>query len=438
MMTAEQFAEAYAEQAAKQAPRVINLADFGAERFTGKPPEVEWLVRDTIPKRAPTLVAVMGDTGKGYKILEIAFQVAVPPEPEPFKSGATVINLNYSRPVLGGTVTAHGTAVIIAGEDSEATLHRRLDVIDPHGRRHKYPGKLKIVALPDAGGPMPFFVQDHTGVRAMDEWHMICDQLVKIQDLQMVSFDPLSNFAQVHLDSDNTASQFVMGSFNQLAAETAASVVLPHHMRKLSEAPQNLAKVREAVRGASGIVDGVRCVYALWQVEEKEGAKVCRDLGIPFKPNRVVFAVVKSNEYALREIRTYVRSDEGLLIDRTSELRGSRPSSRELLDELAAAIVAQAAAGAPFSHTGEGGVFKQSQRLPPSLRDLSKHVLEDMVKTLLNEEPPRIIKCVYRGSNNARYLDAPDGPFALAVGEVVEGATSATPKPAGPARKKGA
>jgi AAA domain len=137
----------------------------------------------------------------------------VPPEPQPFKSGNAVINLNDCLPVLGVTIATHGTAVIIAGEDSEATLHRRLNVLDPEGRRHKHPGKLKLVALPDAGGPMPLFVQDHTGVKATDSWHMICDQLIKISDLKMVSFDPLSNFAQVQLDTDNTSSQAVMGSF---------------------------------------------------------------------------------------------------------------------------------------------------------------------------------------------------------------------------------
>jgi hypothetical protein len=154
-------------------------------------------------------------------------------------------------------------------------------------------------------------VQDHNGVKATDDWHRICDQLIKINDLQMVGFDPLSNFAQVNLDSDNTASQVVMGSFAQLAAETDSSVILPHHMRKVSggKAPQTVAEVREAIRGATGIVDGVRCVYALWPVDEEEGRGICRDLQVPFMPNRVVKgAVVKANDYASREIRTYVRS----------------------------------------------------------------------------------------------------------------------------------
>ena len=318
-------------------PRIINLADYGAERFDGNPPETEWLVRDTIPKRAASLVVAPGDTGKGYKILEVGFQVGVPPEPEPFKSGATVINLNYCRPVLGGTVAAHGTAVIIAGEDSEATLHRRLNAIDPEGRRHKHQGKLRLVALPDAGGPLPLFMQDHNGVKATDHWHMICDQLSKINDLQMVCFDPLSNFAQVQLDCDNTASQVVMGSFAQLAAETTSSVVLTHHTRKLgkSQKKNNLAEVRDSVRGASGIVDGVRCVYALWPAEEEEAKKICCDLQVPCLPNRVVFgAVVKANDYASRDIRIYVRKDDGLLIDRTGELRSARPPNTDLWDSI--------------------------------------------------------------------------------------------------------
>ena len=362
---------------------MLNLSEYGAERFSGDPPPVNWLVTDTIPLRAPSVVAAMGDTGKSYKILEIGFQVAVPPEPMPFKSGAAVINLNYCRPVLGGTVATHGTAVIIGGEDSEAALHRRLNVIDPDGRRHKYPGKLRLVALPDAGGPLPLFVQDRDGVHTTDDWHMICDQLVKISDLQMVSFDPLSNFAQVGLDSDNVASQLVMGSFGQLAAETGAAVILPHHMRKTStgRAPQSVAEARDAVRGASGIVDGARCVYALWPVDPAEGERVCKDLQVPFMPNRVVKgAVVKANEHASREIRVFVRSDAGLLIDRTTELRGIRPPKSDLWDALVEAVKEAARAGSPFNKTGKAGLYEQRHRLADVLKGVGKHSLASAVR----------------------------------------------------------
>jgi hypothetical protein len=64
---------------ADTAPRVLDLSQFGAERFTGQPPEVDWLVRDTIPLKAPAVIAAPGDTGKGYKILEIPSELRCPP-----------------------------------------------------------------------------------------------------------------------------------------------------------------------------------------------------------------------------------------------------------------------------------------------------------------------------------------------------------------------
>ena len=46
----------------------------------------------------------------------------------------------------------------------------------------------------------------------------------------------------------------------------------------------------------------------------------------PFSPNRVVKgAVVKANEQATGEIATYVRTDQGLLLDRSAQLLAQRP-----------------------------------------------------------------------------------------------------------------
>jgi RecA-family ATPase len=253
--------------------RIINLRDYGAERFTGPPPPVQWLVKGTIPLGVPAVLAAMGDTGKSYLALQACYQVAVP-TPKPTGN----LNFNATRRILGGEVVEHGTAVFVTAEDDEAEIHRRLSVVDPFGRRHEFPGKLIIIALPSAGGPMPFFVSDHNGVMETAEWRMICDQLVGHNDLKLACFDPLANFAQVQLDVDSTAAQFVTSQFGRLAAETKATVLLPHHMRKTAKAPQNVAEAREAIRGSSGIVDGVRLAYALWPVDEADGKKVCKDL----------------------------------------------------------------------------------------------------------------------------------------------------------------
>ena len=358
----------------------------------------------------------MGDTGKSFVALTLCYRVSVP---LPKTTGN--LDFNATRKVLGGEVVAHGTAVFFTAEDNDASLHRRLNAIDPFEWRSSHPGKLITVALPSAGGPMPFFVRDHNGVRVTDAWDMIREQLGKIKDLKLVSFDPLANFAQVALDTNSADAQFVTSQFGSLAAETGATILLPHHMRKTSKAPANVAEAREAIRGSSGIVDGVRLAYALWPVDEAEGKQVCRSLQIPFLLNRVVKgAVVKANKSASREIATYVRSDNGLLIDRTAELQHLRPAWNDLQEALIGAVAARAVARLPFNKTGKGGLYEQRERLPPTLRSLGRDRLQNLCQELI--DTGKIVQCRAAGSNIAQWLDVPGGPFALGDGEFAQGA----------------
>ena len=62
---------------------------------------------------------------------------------------------------------------------------------------------------------MPLFVHDHNGPMETQSRRMICNKLVEIRDLKIVSFDPLAAFAQVPLNSDSTAAQFVTSAFGQ-------------------------------------------------------------------------------------------------------------------------------------------------------------------------------------------------------------------------------
>jgi RecA-family ATPase len=267
-------------------PRVLNLADYRATRFTGPPPPIKWLVQHSIPLGVPVLFAAMGGVGKSFLTLQLCHLVATPPLENPGAPDGQIHNLNtYTRPLLGGTVVEHGKAVLITAEDSDDVIHRRLAVVDPYERRTD---DLIIIALPSAGGPMPFFVQDRDGVRATNEWLMLREQLLNTTSLKLIAVDPLAAFAQVPLDADSAAASFVVSAFGQLAAATGATVLLSHHMRKppSGKTPQTPAEARDAIRGSTAIVDGVRLAYALWQVEEAEGKKVCNDLEIlPFDPS---------------------------------------------------------------------------------------------------------------------------------------------------------
>ena len=94
-----------------------------------------------------------------------------------------------------------------------------------------------------------------------------------------------------------------------------------HHMRKPGQGQsiKTLSEAREAIRGTTALVDGMRLGYALWPVEEQEAQKICKELGRPYSANSVVRGgVVKANGPTSRLISTYVRDKTGLLIDCSS------------------------------------------------------------------------------------------------------------------------
>ena len=133
---------------------------------------------------------------------------------------------------------------------------------------------------------------------------------------------------------------------------------------------------RDAIRGTSALVDGVRCAYALWPVEDEEAKKICKELQERFEPNKVVRGgVVKANGQARRTIATYVRNGFGLLVDRSAELITAAPQQADMLNSLIEAVRTAALQGQPFTKTGINGLYSQRERLPEDLR-ISKHKLE--------------------------------------------------------------
>jgi hypothetical protein len=401
----------------QQAERFINIDDFGAaSQFQGPPPPIEWLVDGSIPLGVPVLLAAMGGVGKSFITLQLGLRVATPPIEKPEGIADQFYNLNtLVRPILGGPVVAHGKAVIFTAEDNKNVVHRRIVAIDPEGRRTD---DLKVIPLPSAGGPLPLFVQDRDGTRTTAGWDMIRAQLLSTTGLRLIVFDPLAAFAQVPLDADSPACQFVMTTFAQLAEETGATVIVSHHMRKANngKTPQTPAEAREAIRGSTALVDGVRLAYALWPVDTDEGEKVCKDLGLPIDAKRVVKgAIVKTNEID-GKIATYVRSDGGLLVDRTSDILNVRNNRSELLSLLEADLAWHAEDEMPLQHTGKGsGVYECRECLHPNLSGLGRDHLQGLCKELIDSG--RIVKCRAQNSTSAVWLDVPDGPFTKADGE---------------------
>lgn len=395
---------------ATAAGRFIDLAQWGAETWAGEPPERKFLVSGRIPLGVAIMVAAQGGIGKSFTLLELALHVATGKE-------------QSLCPSMGGHVQQFGTAVFITAEDDRDEVHSRLNTLDPDNRRLQYPGKLIVVPLPDAGGPVNLVRKSKDGLTITPEFEMLREQLLAIPDLKVIVFDPLQNFVQANISEDNDAGQFACAVFAHLAAQTKATVILAHHMRKVSSPIVTAADAREAIRGVTALVDGVRSTYALWPVPEEPAKKLCKSLNVTWRPRRVVAgAVVKANGKADEDVTTYLRDDRGVLRDTSSQLGSvdAKEGNRgDLLSQLEESIRVKAAAGQPFTKTGKNGIFDRRSEHPKSLRSVPRRTMADMIEELLGSG--RVVAAIHKGSIKG-WLDVPGGPFAEGKGEIRTGA----------------
>jgi hypothetical protein len=195
-------------------------------------------------------------------------------------------------------------------------------------------------------------------------------------------------------------------------------VIVSHHFAKREASTPEQA--REAIRGTGGLVDGVRCVYAIWLPKEDHAKSICEKLGIAYQRNLVVQGgVVKANGRANLQVSTYIRSDSGLLVDQTYRLRHDPLDHASLLLQLRAAIAHAALEGFPYTKTAGNGVYERRFELPEPLNGLSKHRLVSMVDELL--QGGQLVQAVAEGSKVAKWLDVPTGPLAQGDGDFEEG-----------------
>jgi hypothetical protein len=201
----------------------IRLSDWNEQRYVGPAPEAQYLVQGVFPLGAVSLLAAMGDTGKGMKLADLALKVAI---------GSHLQAYRTNPAAFGSPIRAFGTAVVLTAEDDYAEMHRRLVRLDPDERRLKADGRLIVVPLPNAGGPMHLFTNSRSGAEVTDKFKWLRDELLSLKDLRLIVLDPLASFAPIDINGDPAAGSFVMGEFAAVATETGASLIASHHMRK--------------------------------------------------------------------------------------------------------------------------------------------------------------------------------------------------------------
>lgn len=245
----------------------------------------------------------------------------------------------------------------------------------------------------------------------------------------LIIIDPLQPFCHADLNADPCAASVLCSALGTLAAETNATALVAHHMRKppAAKAVVTPAEAREAIRGTTGLVDGLRFVFAIWPEHRvQEASRICREFGRKPALNAVYrAAMVKANGGQRRDVLTLVRDPvSGLLVDRTADAAASR-GIEDAEAAMVEAVGRAASAGHPFSLTGQGGLDKRRAHLPEPLASLGRDALLEMAGRL--EAAGRIARCAHGGEKRALWFDVPGGPFALGVGEFAAGAWTGRP-----------
>jgi hypothetical protein len=368
------------------------------ERFVGEPKPRRWLVEGIFPMAQPALVASAGGVGKSFLLLSLAREVAA-------YDGSWAL----APYLFGGALRQQGVAIYVTAEDDAIEVHNRLNVLGD------IPKNLYVIPLPDAGGTVPLFAPDAAtrGPAATAAWQELERQLKAIADLRLVVLDPLQPLCALDLNVPENA-QFVCSKLAALAATTGASVVVSHHFAKREAS--NPEQAREAIRGTGGLVDGVRSVYALWNPKLGEALDICEILQVDYQRGSVIQGgVVKANGKANLNVTTYLRDQNGLLVDQSNALRLANPTENDLLRELKWAIARAAVDGQPYTKTGGNGVYERRHELPELFHSVGKHKFSHWVGILLGKGD--LVAAMAEGSKVVKWLDVPDGPVAIGEAE---------------------
>ena len=393
--------------------RAINLLNDSLliSRFTGSAPIQEFLVDGTFPIGVPIIFAAAGDAGKGMMTLDLAMKVA---------AGRPLQN------AFGGTVKEFGDVVIFTAEDDEAEMHRRIERLDEEGLRFDYPNKLHVVPLPNVGGVFPILRDNMGDYSETDEFKKIYEQILQLDNLKLIVFDPLASFVHADVNADPAAGAALTGLLARVATETGASVIVCHHMTKV-QGDKIISKPEEArnlIRGTSALVDGVRCAFAIWQLDEKTARGRCHDLGIEYQRNRCFDgAVVKSNGPANRDIRSFVRDTlTGLLQDRTEQILNLNQSNQSQMRKDAMFRWIQDCEANGRALCQRGGADGIIERLtdsdaPEILNNIGQWTVDQIVRDLISER--RVEKYSFTTTGGRKWLGTTNGVMSRGEYEAV-------------------
>ena len=391
----------------KQVKKNINLLDDSLliNRFVGDAPQQKFLIANTLPLAVPIIFSAAGDSGKGMMTLDLAMKVS---------SGQPMSE------AFGGMISEFGNSIIFTAEDDESEMHRRIERLDYDNNRTSYEHELRIVSLPNVGGVFPILQETHDGYKTSIEFDKLYEQILQMKDLKLIVFDPLASFVHADVNSDPAAGAALTGLLAQIATETGAAVIMCHHMTKVKEdsVVSTPEQARNMIRGTSALVDGVRCAFALWQIDEATGRRRCQDLGIDYQRNKCFDgAVVKSNGPANRNIRHFIRDEfSGLLLDRSDDISRLHSGTNKEIKKNALFSWISDCEREGRAMTQQSGADAILQRMsadtdaPSVLNNCTQRMIDGIVRDLIQEG--RLAKYSFSTSGGRKWLGTIDGDMS--------------------------
>ena len=112
------------------------------------------------------------------------------------------------------------------------------------------------MALPNVGGVFPVLQSVHGELTTSAEFERIYEQILQINNLKLIIFDPLASFVHADVNSDPAAGAALTGLMSKICSETGASVMMCHHMTKVKDDTviSTPEQARNLIRGTSAIL----------------------------------------------------------------------------------------------------------------------------------------------------------------------------------------
>ena len=254
----------------------LGIQKYAVRNLVGKPEPQKFLVDGLIPIGKPGILAAVGGVGKSLSVIQLALAVAC------------------GGRWWGKNVVERGNTVIFCAEDDLMEIHRRLDLLDPQGKRFNSPNEVYVFPVPEQKEPMILLREEGITPIAQE----LVEELQAIPNLKLVCFDPLQAFTTGNVSSSNEAGQLWGSYCANISARFKCTTLTVHHLNKagLTVDSDDSMVQRTSVRGASSLVDSQRfCLtMALGDVETCE--RICEEQRVPYDRMAVVKAsLVKSN-----------------------------------------------------------------------------------------------------------------------------------------------